>query len=60
MNVIFAWCGRLALSLANDRRGVTAIEYGLMTGLIALVIVSAVSHFGVEAKAVFTTVANTI
>lgn len=46
--------------LVRDRRGLTALEYGLPTGLIALLIVGAVSLFGTNASQVFTHLANTI
>jgi pilus assembly protein Flp/PilA len=43
---------------ANDE-GATAVEYGLMVGLIAAVIVGAVTAFGLNVKGMFdTTVAN--
>jgi pilus assembly protein Flp/PilA len=34
------------VSLKNDRRGVTALEYGLIAALIAGVIVAAVTSLG--------------
>lgn len=37
--------GRLWLRVRNDR-GATAVEYGLMVSLIAVVIIGAVSAFG--------------
>ncbi len=46
--------------LARDRRGITALEYGLLIGLIALAIVGAVSLFSTNASQVFTHIANTI
>jgi pilus assembly protein Flp/PilA len=45
---------------ARDRKGLTALEYGLLTGLIALLIVGAVSLFGTNASSLFTHIANTI
>jgi pilus assembly protein Flp/PilA len=48
------------MCLLRDRRAVTALEYGLLTGLIALAIVGAVSYFSSSANTVFTTVANTL
>lgn len=55
--------GKLALALrrfARDRRGVTALEYGLLTGLIALVIVSALTMFSTNVNHLFTYLAGTI
>jgi pilus assembly protein Flp/PilA len=46
--------------IAGDGRGVTALEYGLITGLVAVVILGAVSMFGHSASTVFTTVANSM
>ncbi|HEY7989934.1 MAG TPA: Flp family type IVb pilin [Stellaceae bacterium] len=51
---------RRLFRLAFDRDGVTALEYGLLTGLIALVIVGAVTLFGGNASSLFTHLANTI
>ncbi len=45
---------------ARDRRGVTALEYGLLTGLIALLIVGAVTLLGTNASTMFSKVATTI
>ena len=42
----------------SDGRGVTAIEYGLIAALIAVVIVVAVTAVGTSLNAIFTTVAS--
>lgn len=39
-----------------DTCGATAIEYALMAGLIALVIITAVTQVGTKTAALFTTV----
>jgi pilus assembly protein Flp/PilA len=52
---IMAWTG-----LHADRRGVTALEYGLIAALIAGVIVTAVALVGTNMTATFTTLANKI
>ncbi len=41
---------------AADETGVTAIEYGLIAGLIAVVIIGAVTTLGNNVAAKFTTV----
>lgn len=41
------------MNFIKDEDGVTAIEYGLIAGLIAVVIISAVSGLGQKLKAVF-------
>lgn len=41
-----------------DEKGVTAIEYGLIAALIAVVIIGAVTLVGTDLNAVFTTIGN--
>lgn len=41
----------------HDEEGVTAIEYGLIAALIAVVIITAVTLTGTNLRAVFTAVA---
>ncbi|MGA7385298.1 MAG: Flp family type IVb pilin [Methylocella sp.] len=40
----------------NDQAGVTAIEYGLIAALIAVVIIGAVTKVGTSLSALFTTI----
>ena len=42
----------------SDEQGVTAIEYGLIASLIAVVIIGAVTLVGTDLNAVFTTIGN--
>jgi pilus assembly protein Flp/PilA len=42
----------------HDDSGATAIEYGLIAGLIAVVIVTAVAALGAKLTSTFTTIAN--
>jgi pilus assembly protein Flp/PilA len=42
-----------ALALKTDRRAVTAIEYGLIASLIAIVIVVAVTSIGTKLPIIF-------
>ncbi|MCC8391165.1 Flp family type IVb pilin [Paraburkholderia sp. MMS20-SJTR3] len=44
----------------SDDKGVTAIEYGLIAGLIVLVIATAVTTLGTDLKTVFTNISNSI
>lgn len=44
----------------RDEEGATAIEYGLIAGLIAVVIIAAVTLLGTEVSAVFTSITNAI
>ena len=53
------------LAVATDRlereeKGATAVEYGLMVGLIAIVIIAAVTLIGTRLEGVFTAVANAL
>jgi pilus assembly protein Flp/PilA len=42
----------------NDESGATAIEYGLIAALIAVVIITAVTTIGTNLKGTFNNVAN--
>lgn len=42
----------------NDENGVTAIEYGLIAALIAVVIIAAVSQSGASLNIIFTKVSD--
>lgn len=44
----------------QDEEGVTAIEYGLIAALIAIVIITAVTAVGQNLVTVFNTVANAL
>ncbi|MBU6499441.1 MAG: Flp family type IVb pilin [Rhodospirillales bacterium] len=44
----------------KDRRGVTALEYGLIAGLIAVVIVTSVTALGTKLSAEFTNIAASL
>lgn len=44
----------------RDESGATAIEYGLIAGLIAVVIIAAVTLLGTDIQAVFTSISNAI
>jgi pilus assembly protein Flp/PilA len=48
-NVFFDAADRLK----KDEKGATAVEYGLMVGLIAVVIIAAVTLLGTDLKALF-------
>ncbi len=45
-------------ALINDKRAVTALEYGLIAGLIAVVIVTSVTALGTKLATTFTTITN--
>jgi pilus assembly protein Flp/PilA len=44
--------------LEREEKGATAVEYGLMVGLIAVVIITAVTLLGGQLKELFTTITN--
>ena len=46
------------MSFMKDESGATAIEYGLIAGLIAVVIITAVTNSGTSLNGVFGTVAS--
>ncbi len=48
------------LELKVDRRAVTALEYGLIAALIAVVIIGAVTAVGTKLTATFTTISKSI
>ncbi|HWE99024.1 MAG TPA: Flp family type IVb pilin [Caulobacteraceae bacterium] len=47
---------RACVKLAVDQKGVTAIEYGLIAGLIAVAIIVAVTAVGTDLSALFNSV----
>jgi pilus assembly protein Flp/PilA len=49
---------KLFAQFARDESGATAIEYGLIAALIAVVIITAVTSVGTNLSATFTTVAG--
>jgi len=49
-----------AMSFVRDRRGATAIEYGLIVACIVIVIIVALDFVGEESSANFNNVANTM
>jgi pilus assembly protein Flp/PilA len=51
---------KLIKSFLADQSGATAIEYGLIAALIAVVIIGAVEVVGTNLSSTFTTVSNKI
>jgi pilus assembly protein Flp/PilA len=47
-----------AMALSHDDEGATAVEYGLMVALIAIVIIGAVATVGGNLNTVFSSVAT--
>lgn len=50
----------LSLRLSTEERGATAVEYGLMVALIAVVIIAAVTLLGDNLVAIFEDVAGSV
>ena len=50
----------LMIRLRNDEKGATAVEYGIMVALIAVVIIVAVSTLGTTLSDMFTSVETKI
>jgi len=46
--------------LKSDRKGATAIEYGLIAGLIAVVIVGAITTVGTDLNTLFGTIGSKV
>jgi pilus assembly protein Flp/PilA len=51
---------RFAVRFLRDESGATAIEYGLIAGLIAVVIIGAVSTVGTKLSNTFTSIASNL
>jgi pilus assembly protein Flp/PilA len=51
---------RLVSALRQDRRGVTALEYGLVAGAIALGIITAITALGSAISNLFNTIGGKI
>ena len=51
---------KMILNFLNDESGATAIEYGLIAALIAVVIIGAVQVVGTNLSTTFTTVSSSI
>jgi pilus assembly protein Flp/PilA len=51
---------KLAARFIKDQSGATAIEYGLIAGLIAVVIIGAVTRLGSNISAKFNVIANNL
>ncbi len=46
--------------LKKEERGATAVEYGLMVGLIAVVIIAAVTLLGTQLRGLFNSIAGAL
>jgi pilus assembly protein Flp/PilA len=46
--------------LAKDRKGVTALEYGIIAGVLGLVLITIFQHFGSTMTTLFNTIGTKI
>lgn len=53
---MFATLLVLLQNVKNDRRGVTAMEYGLIASLVAVVLIAALTTLGTKLSGVFSSV----
>lgn len=51
---------KLFMRFVKDEEGVTAIEYGLIAGLISVVILATVTAIGVSLSGLFQTIATAL
>ena len=51
---------KIVTRFMKDESGATAIEYGLIAALIAVVIIAAVTTLGTTLSSKFTSIANTV
>ena len=51
---------QVKIAALRSDRGATAVEYGLMVALIAIVIIVAVKALGTNLSALFTTVSSSV
>ncbi|RZF25050.1 Flp family type IVb pilin [Paraburkholderia sp. UYCP14C] len=49
-----------AARFVHDEHGVTAIEYGLLAGLIALLIIGGVTTLGTNLQSIFNNLASSV
>ena len=60
LNYVVYVTNLVADKLRRDDRGATAVEYGLMVSLIAIVIIAAVTLVGTNLNNIFTAVAGAL
>jgi pilus assembly protein Flp/PilA len=48
------------VTLKNDKRAVTALEYGIIAGVLGLVLIAIFKSFGSQLSTLFTSIGNSI
>ena len=51
---------RRIAALWSDRRGITALEYGIMAGWLAFIIIAAFAHFASQIGLVFSGIGSSL
>ncbi|HEY1613854.1 MAG TPA: Flp family type IVb pilin [Rhizomicrobium sp.] len=51
---------KLAIDFLADESGITAVEYGLIAALVAVVIITAVTSMGTHLKTTFNSVSSSL
>ncbi len=57
---LLSLAGTMKDRLSKEDRGATAVEYGLLVGLIAAVIITVVALLGTQIQALFQTVSDAL
>jgi pilus assembly protein Flp/PilA len=60
MNEVMVRAYLAASNAFKDRKGVTAVEYGLIAGLIAVAIIAILGSLGTSLNSLFTKVNNSV
>ena len=57
---MLAFFSNAAARIRRDEKGATAVEYGIMVGLIAVVIIVAVTALGGKLNSLFTSISGSL
>ena len=57
---MFAYCFARLECVKVDRKGVTALEYGILASLIAVVMIAGATNVGTKVLATFTNIASAL
>ncbi|MGQ0618632.1 MAG: Flp family type IVb pilin [Panacagrimonas sp.] len=60
LNEMFVRASAILLSLVRDEEGASAVEYGLILGILAIVFIAAFTLMAPELTALFNTVTNAL
>ncbi len=57
---MFAFVKKFRSFVAGDRRGVTALEYGLIAAVIGGVVITAATNFGTSLSSAYSTIGSAL